>query len=202
MIVGGSAHKSHGIGDVATIRGCINNQNYRRPSPVVAALVPLAHKMAKRRCDSIYDRGLEVRRRVINHQFQSEEEISHWPHCNIRRAHFWISTQERRSAVSKARHRATECISQVSTHWETGRERFNNPMCVVRRIQARHWVTDWHFARLHRESRSHRTRNVGLEGLPVECQRENNGVHRLPRDATSLKIPVPKHRETDYCSQR
>ena len=109
--------------------------------------------------------------------------------------------KNRRYAMSKARHRATECISQVSTHWETGRERFNNPMCVVRRIQARYWVTDWHFAMPHRESRSHRTTNVGLEELPVECQRENNGVHRLPRDATSLKIPVPKHRETD-CSQR
>ena len=37
----------------------------------------------------------------------------------------------------QARHRATCCISQVSRHRETSRERFDNPMS-----QARHRVTD------------------------------------------------------------
>ena len=49
----GSAHQIRGNGDVITIRGCNNSQDYRRPFSVVAALVPLARKLAQRRRHSV-----------------------------------------------------------------------------------------------------------------------------------------------------
>ena len=43
---------------------------------------------------------------------------------------------------TQARHRATDCISQVSRHRETGRIKFNTPRTQSRMIQGRHLETD------------------------------------------------------------
>ena len=55
IIVGGSAHKVRGIVEASTIRGCNHNEDCCSPFSVVAALVPLAHKMVKRRRHLIHD---------------------------------------------------------------------------------------------------------------------------------------------------
>ena len=67
--------------------------------------------------------------------------------------------------------------SQVSKHRKTSRIRFNRPMSVATRIQARHRVTDC-ICQVLEESRSLRTRSVRFGIWFVGCQRENSIMHR------------------------
>ena len=97
-------------------------------------------------------------------------------------------------------HRATDCIFQVSRHWETGGECFNSPMSAFRRTQARHRVSGCTSLVPLENPEVTEPRAWDWKDYPGR-QRKNNSVHRLPQDATGLKIPVSKHRETD-CSPR
>ena len=145
------------------------------------SLSTAAHLLSRCRIGSVCSRDGETNHHSIHEvskfedapskSFPGRNKLSHWPQCDIRRARRCSQPEKRRSTMSNAR-----------------------------RTKARHRVTDC-ISQFSQGIWMSQNQERWIGRITIGCQRENNRAHRLPQDATSLNIPVPKHRET-ACSPR
>ena len=106
-----------------------------------------------------------------------EKTLSHWSQCDIRSAHFWSRTDTIRCS-------------------RPGEPKLGRPFAFPRCPSTGRPVANG--STIRRQSRP----DIGWSiSFPRFHRKSNHRAHHLSQYATSLKIPVPKHLETD-CSLR